>query len=92
MFICDVLRDLVPFVEFKDVKNTYRGVLLLVKLDAKSCIFRQIYLSTIFSNYRNRNRDRAGRFFAAKNVFLCSTETKHIFHLILTLFFPKKII
>ena len=27
----DVLRDLVPFVQFKNVKNTHGGVLLLVK-------------------------------------------------------------
>ena len=31
--ICDALRDLVPFVQFK--KNTHGGVLLLVKLQAK---------------------------------------------------------
>ena len=30
--ICDTLRDLVPFVQFKNVKNTHGGVLLLVKL------------------------------------------------------------
>ena len=28
MFICDALRDLVPFVHFKNVKNTHGGVLL----------------------------------------------------------------
>ena len=34
---CDALRDLVPFVQFKNrAKNTYGGVLLLVKLQAKS--------------------------------------------------------
>ena len=27
----DVLRDLVPFVQFKNAKNTYGGLLLLVK-------------------------------------------------------------
>ena len=32
--ICDVLRDLVPFVQFKNVKNTHGEVLLLVKLQA----------------------------------------------------------
>ena len=32
----DVLRDLVPFVQVKNVKNTHGGLLLLVKLQAKS--------------------------------------------------------
>ena len=35
IYICDVLRDLVPFYSLKNVKNTNRGVLLLVKLQAK---------------------------------------------------------
>ena len=30
-YICDVLRDLVLFAQFKNVKNTHEGVLLLVK-------------------------------------------------------------
>ena len=29
IFICDALRSLVPFVQFKNVKNTHGGVLLL---------------------------------------------------------------
>ena len=29
-----LLRDLVPFLQFKNVKNTHGGVLLLVKLQA----------------------------------------------------------
>ena len=37
--ICDVLRDLVPFVQFKNVKNTQGGVLLLVKLQPSACNF-----------------------------------------------------
>ena len=28
--IFDALRDLIPFVQFKNVKNTHRGLLLLV--------------------------------------------------------------
>ena len=37
---CDVLRDLVPFVNLKDVKNIHAGgVLLLVKLQAFSLQF-----------------------------------------------------
>ena len=34
--IYDALRNLVPFVQFKNVKNTHGRVLLLVKLKAKS--------------------------------------------------------
>ena len=37
--ICGVLRDLVPFVQFKNVKNTHGGVLILVKLQAEACNF-----------------------------------------------------
>ena len=33
--ICDVLRNLVPIVQFKKVKNTHGGVLLLVKLHSE---------------------------------------------------------
>ena len=36
---CDVLRDLVPFVQFKKVKHFYGGVLLLVKLQTSACNF-----------------------------------------------------
>ena len=32
--ICDVLRDLAPFVQFKNCEKTHGGVLLLVKLQA----------------------------------------------------------
>ena len=32
--LCHVLRDLVPFVQFNNVKNTHGGVLVLVKLQA----------------------------------------------------------
>ena len=35
-FWCDVLRDLVPFIQFQNVKNTYEGVLLLVKMQKHS--------------------------------------------------------
>ena len=31
---CDALRDLVPFLQLKSVKNTHGGALLLVKLQA----------------------------------------------------------
>ena len=33
---CDVLRDLVPFVQFKKRENTHGGLLLLLKLQAFS--------------------------------------------------------
>ena len=32
--ICDVLSNLVPFIQFKNVKNTHGGMLILVKLQA----------------------------------------------------------
>ena len=32
----DVLHELVPFIQFENVKNTHGGVLLLVKSQAKS--------------------------------------------------------
>ena len=33
----NALRDLLPFAQIKNVKNTHGGVLLLVKLKAKAC-------------------------------------------------------
>ena len=39
-FWCDNLRDLIPFVQFKNVKNTLGGILLLVKIKAFS---QQLY-------------------------------------------------
>ena len=33
---CDALRDLVAFVQFKNVKDTHGGVLILIKLQAKT--------------------------------------------------------
>ena len=35
-YICDVLHDLVPFTQLKNVKNTHGEVLLLAKLQALS--------------------------------------------------------
>ena len=35
--MCGALRNLVPFAQFKTVKNTHEGVLLLVKLQAETC-------------------------------------------------------
>ena len=36
MNIWDAMRDLVPFVQSKNMKNTHEGVLLSVKLQAKA--------------------------------------------------------
>ena len=50
--LCDALRDLVPFIQFKNVKNTHGGELLLVKLQASTCNFteRNIH-SWVFSTF-----------------------------------------
>ena len=37
--ICDTLRDLVPFVQFKKRENTHGGVLPLKKLQTPPCVF-----------------------------------------------------
>ena len=41
-YICGALRDLLPFVQFKNVKNTHEGVLILVKLQASAYNFTKI--------------------------------------------------
>ena len=38
----DVLRDLVPFAQFKKRENTHGGALLLVKLQTKACNFTKV--------------------------------------------------
>ena len=38
--ICDTLRDLILFVQFKNVKNTHGEVLILVKLQASAYNFK----------------------------------------------------
>ena len=51
-FWCDVLRDLVPFVQIKNVKNTHGGVLLLLEVTLlHGCFLR-------FLNCTNRNKSR----------------------------------
>ena len=41
--ICGALRDLVPFVHLKNVKNSHRGELILVvELQASACNFTKI--------------------------------------------------
>ena len=37
--ICDALRDLVPFLQFKERENTHGAVILSVKLQAEACNF-----------------------------------------------------
>ena len=46
--ICDVLRDLVPFAQFKKRENTHGGVLLLVKLQ----VFSFMDFLTFFKLYK----------------------------------------
>ena len=41
---CDALRDLIPFVQFKKLKNTHGGVLLLVKLKAQRATLLKVTL------------------------------------------------
>ena len=36
-FICDALRDLEPLLQFKKVKKTNGGVILLVNMQALAC-------------------------------------------------------
>ena len=43
--ICDALRELVPFVQFKKRENTHGRVLILVKLQAEACSFTKINAS-----------------------------------------------
>ena len=40
--IWDALGDLLLFLQFKNVKNTHEGVLLLVKLQAEACNLTEI--------------------------------------------------
>ena len=49
---CDVLRDLVPFVQFKNVKNTHGGVLLWVKLQATTSNTPPWMFFTFFKLYK----------------------------------------
>ena len=57
--ICDALRDLVPFIQFKKLKNTHVGPLFLVKLQAEACNFTEsntppwVFLLQRFSRFLN---------------------------------------
>ena len=48
--ICDAMRDLLPFVRIKNVKNT-QGLILLVKLQPKAC--NLTLLNGCFSRFLN---------------------------------------
>ena len=42
--ICDPLCNLVPFVQFKNIKNTHGGVLPLVKLRTESYLYYEMII------------------------------------------------
>ena len=48
--ICDALRDLVSFVQFKNVENTHGGVLIVVKLHAKTTLIWRCFFSQCCSS------------------------------------------
>ena len=52
--ICDTLRDLVPFVQLKNVRNTHKGVLLLVK---PAILLKLTFLLGSFSRFLNCTSD-----------------------------------
>ena len=59
--ICDTLHDLLPFVQFKNAKNTHGGVLLLVGYFSRFSIVQivpnsathHILLSLLFKSRKN---------------------------------------
>ena len=69
---CDVLRDLVPFVQSKKVKNTHGGVLLLVlKVTFFHCFFSRFSnctngVNTPIKAWEISERNRKERRFNAK--------------------------
>ena len=59
--ICDVLRDLVTFVQLKNMKNTHGGLLLLVNLQATKSetppwVFSHFLISTNATKSRNASQ------------------------------------
>ena len=54
--ICDALRDLVPFAQFINMKNSHTGVFLLVKLQALATLVKVTLLHGYFSCFLNLNR------------------------------------
>ena len=67
IFICDALHDFVPFAQFKNVKNTLGGGLLLVKLQAKGllCYRMCTYCMSKMSqqNFQGMNSQQSSMFF-----------------------------
>ena len=58
MFLCDALRDLLLFVQFRKRKNANGEVILLVKLQAEACNFtKSIFPSGCFSRFLNCAND-----------------------------------
>ena len=55
--ICDALRDLVPFAQFKEMKNSHTGVFLLVKLQALATLVKVTLLHGYFSCFLNRTNE-----------------------------------
>ena len=60
--ICDELRDLVTFVQFKNVKNTHGGVLLLV---LKAALLHGWFLRSLIFTNGTRSR-KTSHIFARK--------------------------
>ena len=80
--ISDVLRDLVPFVQFKNVKNSHGGVLLLLKLqiikvsneDTRTTLAQCITYIHIYNT--------SGEFFLWKDQWLENLKLHHDNHLL----------
>ena len=54
LYIYVMLLDLIPFVQFKNLKNTHGGVLLLVKLQTSACNFTKSNAPPrVFSRFLN---------------------------------------
>ena len=70
--ICDELRDLVAFVQFKNVKNTHGGVLLLVLLVLLHGWFLRSLICT------NGTRSRKTSYICAKIAIFLSAPTSKL--------------
>ena len=71
--ICDELRDLVTFVQFKNVKNTHGGVLLLV---LKAALLHGWFLRSLI--FTNGTRSRKTSHICAKIAIFLSTPTSKL--------------
>ena len=70
--ICDELRDLVAFVQFKNVKNTHGGVLLLV---LKAALLHGWFLLSLICTNGTRSRKT---YICAKIAIFLSTPTSKL--------------